>query len=520
MITKAKKNAISKSIILFILLIIAFIICMKSPLNPFTENAVTGTDSSVFKYIGWRMTNGEVPYKDMFDHKGILLYFINYLGTLISFHRGVWIIEYFFMFISLVLAFKIFRKFCSSKSSLIAILLTFAPLYNYFEGGNLTEEYALPFIILGLYIFIDFFTNTDKYLSKNINKKNLIDFNGSFFNFKVFICGISFACTFFLRQNMISLWIVFCIAILIFCLYKKLYKEILKFIVSFLLGLLLITVPIMIYLCANGAFNDFIEDFFTFNFMYSTDEERATLPNKITSFFYFFNTNWTILAFLLILIKIKYNYDKKKIKIFDVAYVVYMLLNLGLLCISGMTFGHYGMLIIPMLIYPYSILFKHLELKEMKKMKFYVIGYFLLIMIFPTWNNFLKDTLININKTEEMQIASDYSKDKLIEYIKSKTNEGDEIAVFGNSNAIYNFTKTKSASKYSYTTPIIKVDKDIEEEYFKDLEEKLPKLIVWGSDKQVYERQYIRMQQFLESNDYYMCSEVNNFEVYCIEKIK
>ena len=153
-------------------------------------------------------------------------------------------------------------------------------------------------------------------------------------------------------------------------------------------------------------------------------------------------------------------------------------------------------------------------------MKFYVIGYFLLIMVFPTWNNFLKDTLININKTEEMQIASDYSKDKLIEYIKSKTNEGNEIAVFGNSNAIYNFTKTKSASKYSYTTPIIKVDKDIEEEYFKDLEEKLPKLIVWGSDKQVYESQYIRMQQFLESNDYYMCSEVNNFEVYCIEKIK
>ena len=155
---KNKKRFWCTTIILVALLAMAFVICMRSPLNPFAKDLVTETDSSVFKYIGWRMANGEVPYKDIFDHKGILLYFINYLGTLLSFHRGVWLIEYIFMFLSLGLSYKIFRKFCKPFSSLLATLLAFSPLYAYFEGGNLTEEYALPFILLSVYVFVDFFT--------------------------------------------------------------------------------------------------------------------------------------------------------------------------------------------------------------------------------------------------------------------------------------------------------------------------------------------------------------------------
>src|SRR5690349_7109259 len=37
-------------------------------------------DSSVFAYIGWAMKHGLMPYRDVWDHKGPLLYYLNFAG--------------------------------------------------------------------------------------------------------------------------------------------------------------------------------------------------------------------------------------------------------------------------------------------------------------------------------------------------------------------------------------------------------------------------------------------------------
>lgn len=65
-------NRLSPFILCFI---ISFLLAINLNLSPF-NNAVPGTDSSVYLYIGKAMYNGAIPYKDLFDHKGILLYFI------------------------------------------------------------------------------------------------------------------------------------------------------------------------------------------------------------------------------------------------------------------------------------------------------------------------------------------------------------------------------------------------------------------------------------------------------------
>ena len=117
--SEKKKRILQIILIIFVLLFIAFVICMQSPLNPFAKVPIAGVDSSVFKYIGWRMHNYEILYKDIFDHKGPIIYFINYLGVFISYDRGVWFIEYLFMFASLFLTYKIFCKFCINKTGFI-----------------------------------------------------------------------------------------------------------------------------------------------------------------------------------------------------------------------------------------------------------------------------------------------------------------------------------------------------------------------------------------------------------------
>ena len=80
---------------------IIFCICIALAIGTFLRqypwtSLPTRTDSSVFLYIGKQMHAGKVPYVDLFDHKGPLLYLIQYLGFSIwkdSVAGGVWILE-------------------------------------------------------------------------------------------------------------------------------------------------------------------------------------------------------------------------------------------------------------------------------------------------------------------------------------------------------------------------------------------------------------------------------------------
>ena len=497
--SEKKKRILQIILIIFVLLFIAFVICMQSPLNPFAKVPITGVDSSVFKYIGWRMYNYEIPYKDIFDHKGPIIYFINYLGVFISYDRGVWFIEYLFMFASLFLTYKIFCKFCGKASSLIATLLTFVPLYSYFEGGNLTEEYALPFIILGLYIFIDFFKDTKKY----------IDSNNKFINWKIVLNGISFGCTFLLRQNMIALWVVFCIAIIIYCIKNKLYKELCKFIASFLIGVLIITIPIIIYLIVNGAFVDFIKDYFLFNFTYSS----VSQTERVALIFVFLLNDFIILLFIIMIIKLIYNISKKKPIFFETSYLVYMIINLIFTCISGRFYFHYGITLIPAYIYPLCVLFNIIESVNLKKKKICILTYIFLVFIIPTWLKYLKNAYLEIANIQEISESGTYVNDELIQYIKENTHQNEEIAIYGNYNLLYNHTRTPSASKYSYIPDKLLKDDNFINDYLRELEEKKPKLIIWIKPEEIKND---KMKEFLDKNNYNLCNQYDKIDVYCL----
>ena len=78
----------------FIVLLIFAILLPESPLfKPYLER-----DSGVFHYIGWLITQGKIPYRDVWDHKPPVIFFINALGLLLAggSRWGVWGLEAFF----------------------------------------------------------------------------------------------------------------------------------------------------------------------------------------------------------------------------------------------------------------------------------------------------------------------------------------------------------------------------------------------------------------------------------------
>ena len=144
--TKYKKNNFSKVIPFIIIFILTFVILLQSPINVFSQNGISGTDSSVFRTVAECIEKGGMPYRDSFDHKGPLMYLLNFFGIALGGYKGIWILEFLFLFVTFFYIYKIANFRLNKAWSLGIVGITGSLLTFFLEGGNLTEEFALPFI--------------------------------------------------------------------------------------------------------------------------------------------------------------------------------------------------------------------------------------------------------------------------------------------------------------------------------------------------------------------------------------
>ena len=101
----------------------AFVILLESPLHPWGDGQIS-TDSSVFETVGMMMHKGFMPYRDSFDHKGPLIYFYNWMGQFLG-YRGVWVIEYVSLLVTLVIMYRTARIICSRVWAVVTTYVAF-----------------------------------------------------------------------------------------------------------------------------------------------------------------------------------------------------------------------------------------------------------------------------------------------------------------------------------------------------------------------------------------------------------
>ncbi|MCW5875010.1 MAG: glycosyltransferase family 39 protein [Anaerolineales bacterium] len=100
----------------------------------------------MFIYVGSQVLEGGIPYVDVWDHKGPLIYYINALGLWLtgSSRWGVWLLEVLFATVASWLVLNIARKYLGRIAALFAAAAFVYGLQQVLHGGNFTEEYALP----------------------------------------------------------------------------------------------------------------------------------------------------------------------------------------------------------------------------------------------------------------------------------------------------------------------------------------------------------------------------------------
>ena len=414
-----------------------------------------------------------MPYKDSFDHKGPLLYIINWVGNKISQQYGIWLIEMGFMTCTLFVIYKIARL-ASNKIShaLIATFISVSLLFDFFQGGNLTEEYAMGLIAVALYIFIDYLKN------RKISA------------LRVVMCGFCFGATLLLRPNMISVWIVFCIAVFIQTVMNKEWIQLLRFIAWFATGLLAIILPIIFWLLIHEDLGQCWKDYILFNQEYSA---LATMKEKWSTAFFFLNSTIYITALLIITYMIS-----SKDKLLNVSYWVYMIFTPMMIGLSGRTYGHYGMILVPIVAYPLGLLFSAIENIEMKALSkttaMLVSIYFLSMIILPRWLELISGTpTLIVRRNEHVSETSI----EIAEIIQNYVDEEEPISVYGNWDYLYVLSNRKHATRYSYQFPIDAVTPLVLEEYFSALQEELPPLIVVEAGH--YDD---NIKEFLDKNHY------------------
>lgn len=475
MIYKKRENVIA----VITIGIIAFFFLMKSPLHPWI-NQTTGVDSSVFKTVVMMMEKGGMPYVDSFDHKGPLLYILNWFGNRISQYRGIWVIEFCFLVVTVSMIYKISRLACNKKGSVITTFMAVSLLFEYFEGGNLTEEYAMTFIAVAQFIFWDYFLN--EYISK----------------IRLIICGLCFGCVILLRPNMVSVWFVMCIGVLFKSIViDKNRKKIWSFLVWFLIGTLIIVFPVVIWLAVNGALDQCIHDYIIFNMAYNSKEGgRALFSAKWNSYFYFAGTTVYLISLLCLVI-----FRNENNKILHYFYLLYLLITPLFVCLSGMTYGHYGMILVPAVAYPIALVFQKIEsinFENVSKVLFCVVTVYCISSIVLTdWISLVKNIpLIYEERNEDHRngVINDISN-----VIDSLIDPNEKISVYGNWDAVYVKCNRAHATRYSYQNPIGAVMPEIMDEYFEQLQEEQPHVIVIQSG-----RLDEVMNKFLNDNKYEM----------------
>ncbi|MCR4791471.1 MAG: hypothetical protein K5871_01835 [Lachnospiraceae bacterium] len=411
------KLIVSFGIFLFFLFISYGITSYSSTLTHATECG--DLDSYCYRYVGMVMARGGIPYLDAFDNKGPLLYLLNCIGYLIGKKHGVFAVEFIFMLFYLAVQYAIARRFADIKRSLIYTFAALGPIGAFFLG-NMTEEYALLFISIGILVFVDYFL---------FDKRDL---------YRITICGVSCGAVLMLRPNMVAVWAVFCI----YCILTEIREKKsfpLKTASFFLLGVMIAVIPFLVWLAANGAIGEFWKDYMLTNMNYSS--EYSSAADILASFkSYLLGSISEVYMLLLVFLIIK-----KENTGFNIAYLLFMIINILVMSLSGKGFEHYGMVTVPALVYPLSASSDVIK-KQLKKRSYLFDAVSLLTSVILSgyiFNNYFTTVPALVSGgAEEPRNA------RILEIIEEYTEPDDRILVLGYKDYYYVESDRLASTKF------------------------------------------------------------------------
>ncbi len=231
-------------VFLFAAALIMLVMTTSSPLYPTNP----WVDSQCYMTVARGMDAGKMPYRDLMDHKGPLLYFLHYLAVQVSFGSflGVYLLETLACAAFLYAGYRTLRLFGFRGEYCIPLLIAAAALLgatDAFRFGDSAEELCTPMIAWSVYEALRYFVN-DREMSNACLVRN----------------GVLAGCVLWIKFSLLGAHFAWMAVIAIDCVIRdrKIWRA-LKMCALFLAGMALASLPWMIYFGVNGALKDLFQ---------------------------------------------------------------------------------------------------------------------------------------------------------------------------------------------------------------------------------------------------------------------
>ena len=323
---------------------------------------------------------------ELWDHKGPGIFFINCIGWMLTGGKiGVFAIQILSMGIFLIYTFRSLRLFFNNLYSILLTFVTILWMTCSYYGGNLVDEYMLPFYSVSFYLTLRWLKQTETGEWKHDK-------------WYAFYQGILLSFAFLTRlTNAIPSCCIIGIIFLVL-ISRKEFANLRQNILYYCLGFIALSAPFFWYFHIHDALNEMVYATFTYNVAYALNSGEAAAASGTGSVLIkhlllasgcYGVAGLTILQMLL----------ERKIRLWSIVW----LMAAAFLCLwlpKGIPAAYYRLLTIPFI----PIVFINLKLIFEKKSKIILVASAALFAIVPIFK------LINlVNDYEYDFIAYDSS---------------------------------------------------------------------------------------------------------------
>jgi len=219
-----------------------------------------GRDSSLFLYVARRVQEGGVPYRDVWDHKPPLIYYLDVIGVTLADRGipGVAVVEFASMFVAAVVGFWALHRTLGLVPALFGVVAWTTAIAVMLDGGNRPEEYAIPlqFGAIALY---------------------LAERRSGPARWRWTLVGITAAFALMLKPTLLGMWAAIYLAEAARAWHLRSLGALAPAVLLGAVGFLAVTLPVGVYLVATGAASDFMDQVIRFNLEYS----RSSLFDRL-----------------------------------------------------------------------------------------------------------------------------------------------------------------------------------------------------------------------------------------------